>query len=120
MGARPVTVVELGSFLRSADIAGLDERERSALVDFIARNTGAGNLVKGTGGLRKIRWARPGAGKSGGYRAAYYFHDEDAPVYAFLVYGKGAQSDLTQDQRRSAGALVAELKRAIRDVRDKD
>jgi hypothetical protein len=117
MAFRPVTVVELGSFLRSADTAGLDSLERTSLVDFIARNPTAGVLVKGTGGLRKVRWARSGAGKSGGYRMIYYFHDLDTPIYAVLVYGKGSQADLTSDQRKTASVLVSELKQVIRDKR---
>lgn len=117
MASRPVTVVELGSFIRSAASAGLDNLERAELIDFIARNPAAGALVKGTGGLRKVRWARSGAGKSGGYRMIYYFHDLDAPIYAVLVYGKGSQADLTSDQRKTASILVADLKHAIRDER---
>ena len=117
MAVRPVTVVELGSFVRSADAVGLDHLERATLVDFIARNPTAGVLVKGTGGLRKVRWARSGGGKSGGYRTIYYFHDLDAPIYAILVYGKGTQADMTSDQRKTAGIFVAELKQAIRDKR---
>jgi len=50
-------------------------------------------LIPGTGGLRKLRWARQGAGKSGGYRAIYYIHDSEAPIYAVLAYGKNNQPD---------------------------
>jgi len=120
MSERPVTVVELGSFLRSAAAAGLDDVERAGLVDFIARNALSGVLVKGTGGLRKLRWARSGSGKSGGYRAVYYFHDWEAPVYAFLVYGKGKQADLTSEQRKIVSMLIVELKQAIRGIRGRD
>src|SRR5579859_4652230 len=117
MGVRPITVVELDSFLRSGIAAGLGDQERAELVDFLARNPTAGALIKETGGLRKLRWARSGGGKSGGYRAIYYFHDEGVPIYAILVYGKGVQADLTAGQRKKAGALVTELKLAIRDRR---
>lgn len=120
MSERPVTVVEVGSFLRSSIAAGLGDAERAELVDFLARNALSGVLIKGTGGLRKLRWARPGMGKSGGYRTVYYFHDFEAPIYAVLVYGKGKQADLTPEQRKSASTLVGELKRAIRDARGKD
>jgi hypothetical protein len=117
MSERPVTVVELTSFLRSSVTAGLGDAEKAELVDFLARNTLSGVLIQGTGGLRKLRWARPGSGKSGGYRTIYYFHDFEAPLYAILVYGKGKQGDLTPEQRKSASAVVAEIKRTIRDSR---
>jgi hypothetical protein len=114
---RPVTVVELGSFLRSSAIAGLGDAERAELVNFLARNALSGVLIQGTGGLRKLRWARPGFGKSGGYRTIYYFHDLEAPLYAVLVYGKGKQADLTPEQRKSASTMVAEIKQTIRNSR---
>ena len=111
----PVTVVELPTFLRSADAAGMTEAERGALVDFIARNPLAGDLIKGTGGLRKIRWRRHGGGKSGGYRAIYYFHDDRVPLFAFLAYGKNQQADLTAAQRSASAAVVAVIKSLIRE-----
>jgi hypothetical protein len=111
----PVTVIELPSFLRSADAAGMTEGERNALVDFIARHPLAGDLVRDTGGLRKIRWQREGGGKSGGYRAIYYFHDPRAPIFAFLAYGKNQQTDLTPTQKKSAADLVTTIKALIRE-----
>ena len=115
MDVPPITVVELPSFLRSADAAGMTEIERGALVDFIARHPFAGDLVRDTGGLRKLRWQREGGGKSGGYRAIYYFHDVRAPIFAFLAYGKNQQADLTPAQKRSAADMVAAIKTLIRE-----
>lgn len=64
---RPVTVAETLPFLRQA--ASLwDEEERSAFVDFIAANPEAGDVIPDTGGIRKLRWSRPGTGKRGGVR----------------------------------------------------
>jgi hypothetical protein len=51
------TVVETPEFLAQAR-GLLTERERSELVDFLARNPTAGDLMQGTGGARKLRWAR--------------------------------------------------------------
>ena len=115
MNTLPVTVVELPSFLRSADAAGMTESERGALVDFMARHPLTGDLIKDTGGLWKLRWRREGSGKSGGYRAIYYFHDSRAPIFAFLAYGKNQQADLTPAQRKSAGDMVATIKVLIKE-----
>lgn len=114
MDRPPITVVELPTFLRSADMAGMTDVERGALVDFIARHPLAGDLVKDTGGLRKVRWRRDGGGKRGGYRAIYYFHDFGAPIYAFLAYGKNQQVDLTPAQKKAAAGMVGEIKALIR------
>jgi mRNA-degrading endonuclease RelE of RelBE toxin-antitoxin system len=48
--------------------------EQEALVLALAMNPRAGDLIRGTGGVRKLRWARGGRGKSGGVRIIYYFH----------------------------------------------
>lgn len=111
---RPIFVVELSTFIRSAEAAGLDSEDCDALIDFLARNPLAGDVIKETGGVRKLRWAREGGGKSGGYRTVYFYYDENAPIYAILVYGKGQQADLTPKQRKSAASFVEALEKAIR------
>jgi len=95
-------------------MAGMTDDERGALVDFVARHPLAGDLVKDTGGLRKMRWRREGGGKRAGYRAIYYFHDFNAPIYAFLAYGKNQQVDLTPAQKKAAAVMVEEIKALIR------
>src|SRR5580658_508396 len=110
----PVTVAELGTFLRSATAAGMTDEERAELVDHLARNPLAGDLIKDTGGLRKLRWARAGGGQSGGYRAVYYFYDEAAPIYAVYAYGKNQRADLSAEQRKAASRFIAEIKLAIK------
>ena len=71
-GIAPVTVVETPEFL-AATRKLLTEDERAALVDHLARNPDAGDLISGTGGLRKLRWAVEGRGKRGGARVIYFF-----------------------------------------------
>ncbi|MGB8843760.1 MAG: type II toxin-antitoxin system RelE/ParE family toxin [Aliidongia sp.] len=114
MTKRPVTVTELGTFLRSASAAGMADEERAELVDHLARNPFAGDLIRDTGGLRKLRWARAGAGQSGGYRAVYYFYDEAAQIYAVYVYGKNQRAVLSAEQRKAAARFIAEIKLAIK------
>lgn len=63
----PVTVVETPEFLAATDKL-MDEAERMLLVDYLARNPTAGDLITGTGGVRKLRWALEGRGKRGGAR----------------------------------------------------
>jgi hypothetical protein len=58
-------------------------------------------------------------GKRGAFRVIYYFYDEDAPVYAILVYGKNRQGDLTPDQRQKVAGLAETLKAAIRSGRER-
>ena len=80
-----MTVVETPSFLRRAK-GLLSETERADLVAYLAEHPDSGKVMEGTGGVRKLRWAREGEGKSGSYRVIYYFHSERIPLFALLIY----------------------------------
>lgn len=66
----------------------------------------AGALIRGSGGLRKVRWGARGRGKSGGVRVIYYWATAAAQIYLLTIYGKGERADLDQETlRRIAGKL---------------
>ncbi len=67
-----------------------------------------GAIIRSSGGLRKIRWARPGRGKRGGVRAIYYWARSREILLMLLVYGKNEQDDLTPEQLRVLKSLVEE------------
>ncbi|MDD2966082.1 MAG: type II toxin-antitoxin system RelE/ParE family toxin [Desulfovibrionaceae bacterium] len=103
-----MTVVETPSFLRRAKNL-LTEEERLNLVTYLAENPEAGDVMEGTGGVRKVRWARQGAGKSGGYRIIYYFHSRNIPLFALLIYGKNEKANLSQAEKNEMRKLTAIL-----------
>jgi hypothetical protein len=109
MRGRLLTVVETGVFLRHAEKIWT-EAERAALVDYVARNPEAGDVIPGTSGVRKLRWGRSGSGKRGGARVIYFFHHPEAPIYLLLAYAKAAREDMTPDEKRAVAALAASLK----------
>ncbi|MGB8840396.1 MAG: type II toxin-antitoxin system RelE/ParE family toxin [Aliidongia sp.] len=104
----PVSVVETPEFL-TATRRIMDEDERGLLVDYLARNPLAGDLVQGTGGVRKLRWALDGRGKSGGARVIYYYHSEAMPLFALTAYAKNERADLSQADRNDFRRLTALL-----------
>lgn len=67
------SVIETEAYLRAAKDAGMADEERTAAVDLVAANPEAGDLLQGTGGVRKARLAGRGKGKSGGYRIVWYY-----------------------------------------------
>jgi hypothetical protein len=69
MTGKLITVVETGVFTRRAEKL-LTTEERGALVDYLAENPEAGDEIEGTGGVRKLRYAAKGRGKSGGVISA--------------------------------------------------
>ena len=109
MAEKPITVAETPLFVRQA-AAVWDEAEREAFVNFIARNPAAGDVIADTGGVRKIRWARAGAGRRGGARVIYFYHGAARPLYLLMVYAKARQEDLTADEKRTVRRLAAVLK----------
>ena len=109
MRTKPISVVETSTFVRQAE-AIWTEDERLALVDFIARNPESGDLIPGTGGIRKVRWSRSGSGKRGGARVIYFYHHADAPIYLLLAYAKVQRTDMTPDEKRTVATLATILK----------
>lgn len=93
-----LTVVETPVFIRRAEKL-LRQEEHGELITYLATHPLAGDEIVGTGGVRKVRFAAKGKGKSGGVRVIYYFYDREMPVYALLIYGKNERADLTPDQR---------------------
>lgn len=67
-----------------------------------------GPIIRGGAGLRKVRWARPGGGKSGGLRVIYYWAPAEEAFYMLYAYAKNEQGDLTAAQIRALGKLVRE------------
>jgi hypothetical protein len=100
------TVVELPEFLRRAK-AIMSETERAALVDYIAGNPEAG--VSLGGGLRKVRIAREGGGKSGGYRTIYVFGGVHVPLFLVTVFAKNEKDNLSRAEQAELIALSKAL-----------
>jgi len=67
-----------------------------------------GPVIRGSGGLRKVRWAKPGAGKRGGLRVIYFWAPTERAFYMLYAYSKAEQGDLTPTQARILGHLVRE------------
>ena len=107
------TVVETESYLRDAKAAKMTEEERTAAVDLVAADPEVGDVMQGTGGVRKVRLAGRGKGKSGGYRIVYFFGGGDIPIYLLTVFGKGEKANLTQGERNALRSLVGILKQAV-------
>ena len=87
----------------------MTEAERFDLVTFIARNPEAGAVVEGTGGVRKVRFARTGAGKSGGYRVITFFTGQNLPVFLITVYAKSQRENLSKAERNTLSVLTRAL-----------
>ncbi|MCY4281557.1 MAG: type II toxin-antitoxin system RelE/ParE family toxin [Gammaproteobacteria bacterium] len=107
MGARLQTVVETPAYLSAAK-GILSDIERTEVVNIVAKNPLAGVSIGG--GIRKMRLARSGRGKSGGARVVFIFADEDTPVFLLTVFAKNEKTNLTVGER---AALIISAKKII-------
>jgi hypothetical protein len=67
-----------------------------------------GAMIRGSGGLRKLRWSLPGHGKRGGFRLIYFWDEPSETFYMLYAYRKNAQEDLSARQLRTLARLVRE------------
>lgn len=95
------TFIELPAFQRMRD-EYFDDASFKELQSELMKDPEAGDVIKGTGGLRKVRYAdeRRGKGKRGGLRVIYFWKDAEDQFWLFTVYGKDEADDLTPDQRK--------------------
>ena len=103
------TVVELPEFLRRAKQVGLSEEERANIIEKLAAQPDLGDEIAGTGGMRKLRVAAKGKGKSGGYRVITFFSGPLMPVFLVTVYAKSQKDDITEKEKHVMKSLSAML-----------
>ena len=110
MAKRPVSVIEFAGYRRRASEL-LTAGQRDAVVDLVAYEPTCGDIIPGTGGLRKVRVGRDGIGKRGGTRVVYYFYNEDFPILLLALYAKNEKGDLTIAEKREFAASMREIVR---------
>lgn len=111
------TVVETRAFLSDARSLGMPDVERLAIVTWIAANPAAGQVIEGTGGARKVRFAGKGKGKSGGYRVITFFTGTEIPVFLLNIFAKNEKTDLTRKERGVLKTILADTVKAYRPTR---
>ena len=87
------TFIESSTFERVLP-AYLDDDEYSELQAFLAVSPEAGRLVRGSGGVRKVRWSRAGSGKSGGLRVIYFARTHKGQIWLLTLYSKAAADSI--------------------------
>jgi mRNA-degrading endonuclease RelE of RelBE toxin-antitoxin system len=114
-----VSFVETPGFSKRLP-ARMDDDEYRAFQNFLAADPLVGDVIKDTGGVRKVRWSDPtrSKGKRGGVRVIYYFFREDGDVVLLAVYSKDQTVDLSAYDRKVIREYVAAESRARAEARE--
>ena len=104
------TIVELPEFPRRAETL-LANEEKTSLINYLSVHPMSGDVMQGTGGIRKLRWAAQGRGKSGGVRVIYYYHNGSIPLFLLTVFGKGEKANLSKTERNDLSKFTELLLR---------
>lgn len=113
----PQTVAETGRFLKDAGEAGITDDERTAIVQAVATDPTGGEEVQGSGGVRKVRVAGRGRGKSGGYRIMVAYVGEEAPVYILALFSKGDRANFSRQEIDGMRSLTKAIRHHWRERR---
>lgn len=105
----PQTIVELKGYLSEAQKLFTEEEMEDIKVS-IASDPTAGVLMQNTGGVRKIRVARDGRGKSGGARVIYFFGGDEIPIFLLTVFAKNEKANLSKADCNALAKLTRELR----------
>lgn len=84
----------------------LNDAEYSEFQEHLAKHPKDGDVIPGTGGLRKIRWSASGRGKRGGARVIYYYVDDQSQIWLLLIYAKNEKQDLSNAEMKVLKHLV--------------
>lgn len=109
------TVAETPAFIRDCKAAGLDTATVKRIIDGIALNPKQGDVVQGSGGVRKVRFAAVGRGKSGGYRVMTAYFGSHAPVYLLALLQKNERANFTPAEVAAFKALTVAIDKAWKD-----
>ena len=101
-----LSFIELPVFTRSWRSLGLDDDDLLTLQVMVCADPSKADVIRGTGGLRKMRMAREAGGKSGGYRILYAFFEEFGKVLLVAVFAKNQRVDISDAEKAAAKTLL--------------
>ena len=102
------TIVELPEFTKRVKKV-LTKDEKDDLLFYLSSNPKTGNLLQGTGGIRKLRWGAKGKGKSGGSRVIYFYYKQEVPLFLLTIFGKNEKVNLSKSERNDLFKLTKQL-----------
>ncbi len=109
-----ITIVETTQFIKKAEKLLKNAAERKALIDYVARYYKNGDVITKTGGVRKLRYAREGQGKSGSYRVIYYYYNDNNPLILFTLFGKNEKVNISDAEKNALHKIIQLYKKEMK------
>jgi mRNA-degrading endonuclease RelE of RelBE toxin-antitoxin system len=100
-----MVIIETPIFTRKLKTLLPDDEYRKLQHELVLRPD-AGDIIPGSGGIRKLRWGGSGRGKRGGFRVIYYWFPQKDVILMLLMYPKSKQDDLTSDQLKTLKRII--------------
>ncbi len=100
-----ITIVELPEFRKRSETI-LTNDERDELLYYLSANPKSGDLIQGSGGIRKLRWRSKEKGKSGGSRIIYFFHNEEIPLFLLTIFSKNEKVNLSNSEKNELAKMT--------------
>jgi len=98
-------------FIKKWNKLGYDDNDQEELESILADNPEAGNIIRGSGGIRKLRYSLPGnGGKRSGARVCFYLQGSEGTIFLMLIYPKNEKNNLTKKEINQLRGLVKALK----------
>lgn len=88
--------------------AYLSDQDYRELQNFLLEKPDIGDVIQGTGGLRKVRWGTNARGKRGGLRIIYYWQKMKEQIYLLTLYAKNEMTDLSMKEKKILKQMVEE------------
>ncbi len=104
------TFYEMKHFTKKWQDLGFTDDELSQLQQVLLENPKAGDVMKGTGGLRKVRFAFPGSGKSGSVRVCYIDIEGVLEIHLIDVFAKNEKENLSKAERNAIRIVVEQIR----------
>jgi len=104
-----IKFIETSIFVRQIQRL-LSDEEYAALRKHLKDNPNIAPIIQGTGGARKMRWAKKGKGKSGGIRILYLYRGKQGDIFLLLAFAKSDQGNLNKNQKKMIKTLIDKLK----------
>ncbi|AVX05996.1 toxin HigB-2 (plasmid) [Maritalea myrionectae] len=108
-----ITVRETPTFIQQAEKL-LTPEELDDLLFALSADPTAGDIIKDTGGVRKLRFQAKSKGKRGGSRVIYFYFDDNVPLTALFIYGKNQQDDLSPETKKMVKNMAEQIKKKAR------